>query len=215
MIPAALFDLDGTLIPNTSAERLLLRYLLKRKEIGFVNLGRALRSLLFHIGSWEQMVYMNKYYLTGLTDAHLKKIIQHYFSQRINILIPQAMRDIITSHRQNDTTMILLSGTLSCILEVFAETLLFDDYRGTDLKVEGGILTGNISGLHPYGLQKVTILDQLQKKHNFDLKHSFFYANHFSDRFAMEKVGHPVALNPDKRLRRYAEAKVWDILDIG
>lgn len=213
MREAAIFDLDGTLLVETSAERLFLRYLIKNRVMGYRHLLRLLRSFFTGMGSWNRMVLQNKFCYAGLSDRDLSNHARDYFVSRIDLLVPATLHEKMRAHRQRGHLLLLLSGTLSFILEVFADTLSFHDYRGTELTVENGIITGAIDGLHPYGLRKVTILDELQRTHNFASARSYFYANHFTDRYAMEKVGCPVAVNPDNRLRRLASARGWDILD--
>ena len=50
------------------------------------------------------------------------------------------------------------------------------------------------------------------KKHKINLKQSYAYADSFTDKEVMELVGHPIAVNPDKRLKKYAKEKGWKII---
>jgi len=42
-----------------------------------------------------------------------------------------------------------------------------------------------------------------------------FYGDHWLDRFLMQKVGHPVVVNPPKKLRALADKKGWAIIEFG
>jgi phosphoserine phosphatase len=44
-----------------------------------------------------------------------------------------------------------------------------------------------------------------------DLKASFFYTDSISDLPLLEQVGHPIAVNPDPRLRRIARSRGWPV----
>ena len=46
-----------------------------------------------------------------------------------------------------------------------------------------------------------------------DLEGSYAYSDSISDLPMLQAVGYPVAVNPDKDLRKEAEARDWDIRD--
>ncbi len=45
-----------------------------------------------------------------------------------------------------------------------------------------------------------------------DLAESYAYGDSYSDREFLESVGHPVAVNPDRALRRLAASQDWQVL---
>ena len=44
-----------------------------------------------------------------------------------------------------------------------------------------------------------------------DLEHSYAYGDSYADKEFLESVGHPVAVNPDRRLKKLAESRGWPI----
>jgi hypothetical protein len=56
---------------------------------------------------------------------------------------------------------------------------------------------------------------QLAEAHDVDLARSFAYSDSATDLPMLEAVGHPVAVNPDRTLRRIAAARDWEILRFG
>jgi phosphoserine phosphatase len=44
------------------------------------------------------------------------------------------------------------------------------------------------------------------------LSASYFYTDSITDLPLLERVGHPVAVNPDPRLRRLARKRCWPIV---
>jgi len=73
---------------------------------------------------------------------------------------------------------------------------------------------GRISGIHPSNNGKVIIFEEFVNKYNIDPANSTAYGNHYGDRFLMEMVGNPAAVNPDRKLLKYAQSKKWRILEI-
>jgi len=53
----------------------------------------------------------------------------------------------------------------------------------------------------------------LAERRGIDLGGSYAYTDSIADLPMLEAVGHPVAVNPDKELRKQAEERGWDIRD--
>jgi len=58
-----------------------------------------------------------------------------------------------------------------------------------------------------FGRGKVRVAEAFARAHDVDLSASWFYTDSYSDLPMLERVGHPVAVNPDLRLRRRARAR--------
>ncbi|MEM6930183.1 MAG: HAD-IB family hydrolase, partial [Myxococcota bacterium] len=48
-----------------------------------------------------------------------------------------------------------------------------------------------------------------------DLSMATFYSDSMTDVALLERVAHPVVVNPDRRLRRHAQERGWPIEDWG
>ena len=48
-----------------------------------------------------------------------------------------------------------------------------------------------------------------------DLSHAWFYSDSIADAPLLAEVGHPVCVNPDRKLRRLAQQRGWQIADWG
>ena len=82
---------------------------------------------------------------------------------------------------------------------------------GYALEVIKEEITGRCVGSNPYGENKAELVQRLAETHNFDLNESYAYGNHHSDAHKLKRVGHPVAVNPDRKLREIAVANNWQI----
>jgi phosphoserine phosphatase len=65
---------------------------------------------------------------------------------------------------------------------------------------------GKIQNLHDWLSSRNLSLDTLPR--------SYFYSDSMNDLPLLEKVSHPVATNPDDRLRNEAQKRNWPILDL-
>ena len=208
MRSCAIFDLDGTIIDNSS-ERVLLRYLLENGELPFCNLSRWLIDFI-RIRDLRQ-AKANKVYLRGLNYQHIHDLAQICFTERLVDYISPKVYDLFEFHRAEGRSIVILSGSLEFLVRFFYGHLNADLMVGYNLEVVDEEITGHGVGLNPYGENKARLVQGLAERHNFDLSESYAYGNHHSDAHKLERVGHPVAVNPDRKLRGIAIANSWQI----
>ena len=208
MRSCAIFDLDGTIIDNSS-ERVFLKYLLESGELPFRNLSQWLLDFI-RIQDLRQ-AKANKVYLKGLKYQHIHNLAQICFTERLVERISPKVFDLIESHRAEGRAVVILSGSLELLVQFFYEHLNADLMVGYALEVIEEEITGHGVGLNPYGENKAKLVQRLAETHNFDLSESYAYGNHHSDAHKLKRVGHPVAVNPDRKLREIAVANGWQI----
>ena len=208
MRSCAIFDLDGTIIDNSS-ERVFLKYLLEGGELPLRNLSQWLIDFIL-IRDLRQ-AKANKVYLKGLDYQHICDLAQTCFTERLVDRISPKVFDLIKFHRAEGRAIVILSGSLELLVRFFHEHLKADLMVGYTLEVVDGEITGGCVGLNPYGENKAKLVQELAQVHNFDLSDSYAYGNHYSDAHKLKRVGHPAAVNPDRKLREIATANGWQI----
>jgi HAD superfamily hydrolase (TIGR01490 family) len=210
---AAVFDVDGTLISHDSLERIFLKFLWRYGELRLQDLAHLAGGAFDALAAGRPALKANKAYLRGKDVNHLRRLGRDCFEQEVaRRLLPGAVGRL-RWHQRAGHCVLLLSGTLNLLLEPLAEHLGVHARLGTELEVAGQRFSGRIAGAHPYGAAKAECLAAMNRAGAFDLAHSFAYADHYADRYLLAAVGHPVAANPDRRLRRTAERQGWMIED--
>ena len=204
----AIFDLDGTII-RLSSEQVFLTYLLNHGEIPIPNL-LAWTSNFLRVKSLS-VAKSNKIYLRDLEEDHIHEIARRCFVDPLRASIAPHISELIHAHRAEGRTVILMSGSLSFLVQPFHEHFQTDMMVAHELEVVDGRFTGKRIGLHPFAENKATLAQQLVTEHGFDLSDSYAYGNHHTDAYKLELFGHPVAVNPDRHLRRIATEKGWEI----
>ena len=63
------------------------------------------------------------------------------------------------------------------------------------------------------GEGKVEAINEIVERDGIDLENSYAYSDSSTDLPMMEMVGNPVAVNPEKELRKVAEEREWPILE--
>ncbi len=211
---AAIFDLDGTLIPNTSAESTFFFYLLKSGALSVKNIFQVLGAMWSAKGNLHDMIRANKGYLRNKSVDKFEQVAHDYFQPRIRGMMFPEMKGVIEEHREKGHQLILLTGTLDIIAASFVRELEFDGYRAATLESRNKQYTGRIDGILPYGMGKLEVLSDLKSRFRFDRNHTWLYANMFSDRYVLNAVENPVAVNPDSRLRSYSARLGWQVIDV-
>ncbi len=204
----AIFDLDGTII-RLSSEQVFLTHLLNHGEIPIPNL-LAWTSNFLRVKSLP-IAKSNKIYLRGLEEDHIHEIARRCFIDPLCASIAPHISELIHAHQAEGRTVILMSGSLSFLVQPFHEHFQTDMMVAHELEVTDGRFTGQRIGLHPFAENKAKLAQQLATEHGFDLSASYAYGNHHTDAHKLELFGHPVAVNPDRQLRRIATEKGWQI----
>jgi phosphoserine phosphatase len=210
----AIIDLDGTLLKGTSAERSFFFFLIFRAKIGPVRLTSFTLTFLKDVlkMGFRRAVGTNIAYLRGETPEQIRTWANKYAERSLAEAVPVALRTKIATLKANGCRVILLSGSLHVLVELFKEALGTDMAIGQKLEIVGGKLTGRKAGIYPFGAEKLDALFAEIDPAVVDWPNSWALADRLWDLPVLERVGHPVAVHPDAKLRRYAERMGWEII---
>lgn len=217
----AVFDVDRTLLPGTTAERLFLRYLWEKRELGpreaLLTAGFTLRHLRPTPSRIAQSIRRHRPYLRGKDLAEMQQLGADCFARDIRPRLAARGIETVAEHRARGHTTVMLSGSLWFLLQPMAEFLGINHVIATRLAVKaatpgrGPKLTTRLEGPHPYGRAKALLIKRFAQDRALDLAASYAYADHYTDAEMLALVGHPICVNPDNRLRKQAEARGWPI----
>ena len=202
----AIFDVDQTLIQGYT-ERLFFRYLVRQ---GLLRVPRAL-SYLGAVAWHPQARFRDKSYLRGLPVEDILHQAQQCYRQNIAPRLSEVGLACVREHQAQGLGIVLLTGSLSFLISPLQEALGADWLIATDVARNGRFFTGEITGLHPRGENKLCLLLDLARAHDLDLTRSFAYGDHLQDSHLFRRIGNPVVVNPSWRLRRLARRHHWPI----
>jgi len=99
-------------------------------------------------------------------------------------------------------------------VEAIADDLGFDGALGTICQVRDGCYTGRaLRALHAEA--KAACVRELAEREGFDLSACTAYSDSHTDLPFLDAVGNPVAVNPDRELRRVAQERGWPVLEFS
>lgn len=212
----AVFDLDRTLLPGTTAERLFLRHLLRHRVIG---LGAGINTVRYAgrvgAGNAMQQIRADRPYLEGMHEATLSLYGKKCALQEILPALSVRGLDFVLWHQNRGHRIVLLSGSLPYVVEPLAKVLNISDVLCSQMDVNSRRLTGRLAGLHPYGDAKATLMLEFGQTHDVDFRVSYCYADHHTDESLLDLFGHPVCVNPSEKLRQIALTNGWRVETFG
>ena len=209
----AVFDVDRTLVPVTTTERIFIRYLFRKRVLG---VGAVAKTLLFmgrKLGKASpfEVIRRERAYLSGLPYEKAVKLARRCFETDIKPRISRAGLQAIREHKEQGHQVVLLSGSLDFLLEPFKEYVGADHLIAANMEVVDGKLTGRIVGDYPYGGLKATIIQHYAEEHGLDFSRSYAYADHHTDHEVLGLFGNPVVVNPKKKMLEIAEREGWEV----
>jgi HAD superfamily hydrolase (TIGR01490 family) len=233
---AAFFDLDGTLISLPSLEMRFFSLLRYRRLLGIRNylawIAEAARLLPRGI---NQILHANKMYLRGVradggTDIPVCLFPGDQAAEtgksrrqaRMPVpLFPEAIERVVW-HAERGHLLVIVSGTLEPLAQRAANAMEAElEARGlhsairvcaTRLEVKNGAWTGRIVGEAMSNEAKARAIRRIADAEDLDLRRCFAYGDSANDRWMLEAVGKPAAVNPSNDLARIARRNEWAVL---
>jgi HAD superfamily hydrolase (TIGR01490 family) len=203
---AAVFDVDQTLIQGKT-EILFFRYLVRH---GLLPTPRAL-SYLGRLAWSPRERFRDKTYLQGLPVAETLHLARKCYQENIAPRLSAAGSACVREHQDQGHDIVLLTGSLAFLTLPLKEALGADWLIATEVAANGSRFTGEVTGLHPRGENKLRLLMELSRAQDLDLSRSFAYGDHLQDFHLFRRIGNPVAVNPSWRLKRLARRHQWPI----
>jgi HAD superfamily hydrolase (TIGR01490 family) len=150
--------------------------------------------------------------LRGHTPDDMRELVAESLEPVLRPLVYAQSLDLVERHRRRGEPVYIVSATLQEIVQAIADDLGFDGALGTVCEVVDGRYTGKaIRALHAEA--KASCIRSLAVTRDWDLAASTAYSDSHTDLPFLEAVGHPVVVNPDRRLRKIAAAREWPIME--
>ena len=208
----AFFDMDYTVL-DTSSGLEYVKHLREQKRIG--------ARLLLHIAWWSVMykvaaVDMNRAvptllsYVGEVSATRLMAESYDWVDQKLKAHIAPRAVELIQAHRQQEHRVVLISASTQFAVQPVAEQLNID-YICSQLVVVDDRMTGDVVEPPCYGAGKIVWAQRYADEHDAALSAAYFYTDSHSDQPLLDLVGHPIAVNPDARLKRLAQQRGWPI----
>ena len=213
----ALFDLDNTLLDGDSdyawAQFLIEEGVLHADEYNAKN------------------DYFYERYKDGSLDIHefldfqLAPLARHpraqldawhdeFMRRKVRPMILPKAAALIARHA--DALTAIVTATNRFITRPIADELGVGELIATDIEEVDGAFTGKPRGTPTFREGKIAAVDAwlATRGHRLADYESWFYSDSLNDLPLLERVTHPVAVDPDATLRAYATERKWPIISL-
>ena len=213
--PAAAFiDVDGTLLAQTTTY-LFARILRRRGLIRRSFILRALYHGLQHrFGrlDYGRLVAFGLQSISSIPLVELERIAYDNFAEHVKPLLYQGVVEHFATLRRAGTPLVLVSSSPGLVIEPLSLYLGCEATLTTPVEVKNGRIVGIGSGPACYGDGKRFYAEAWAAERGIPMDGTAAYADNWSDRALLERVGRAVVVRPHGKLARLARQRGWDVV---
>ncbi len=224
MTQLALFDLDHTLLPFDSDYE-WGQFLVRRGVVDAVEYAQKNDQFYadYKLGKLDIDAFL-RFALKPLSEhprAQLQQWHDAFMAEVIVDKLHPAAIALVKRHQDAGDLCCVVTATNSFvtrpIVNAFGITHLVATEPATVNHDASQMFTGAVHGIPSFREGKIQrVQDWLASLgHAMDrMEKSYFYSDSLNDLPLLEQVSHPIATNPDPRLRAEAEKRQWPILEL-
>jgi len=214
---AAFFDLDKTVIARSST----MAFSRPLHAGGLLSRSAMLRSaythFFFHASGadhtqMERLREQVSRMVVGWEVQQVRDIVATTLAELIGPIVYEEATALIAEHQAAGRDVVIVSASGAELVEPIGAMLGADHVIATRMGIAEGRYTGTID-YYAYGVNKALAVRELAAERGYRLGECYAYSDSITDLPMLEEVGHPVAVNPDKGLRREAQARGWLVQD--
>ncbi len=218
-IAAAFYDLEGTLV-STNLVHTLGFYATRQQGLWQtfkMSAGTLAKLPFFAVTDLYSRNVFNEVFFKSYKGESFDRL--RFFSDRLfeEVLKPAIFpgtRELIQQSKKVGQKQIVITGALDFTIEKLMDYLEIDEFKANRLEFVNGYSTGRILPPVMASATKAKWMREYAEKNDINLSESYAYSDSISDLPMLSIVGHPVAVNPDFRLKQTALQHDWAILNL-
>jgi HAD superfamily hydrolase (TIGR01490 family) len=207
-----IFDVDLTVVKNTSAEYFLLMAL-QEGIIRYSQISRLPIDWIRYKLAFPDMDFIESTVkkLSGIKKSDLERVSEACFHKRIKPNIYKEAALLIQQSVKNGDRVIFATSSFDFIIKPLELYFGIEGSLACEMEYSNGITTGNLVGYSFFGGKKKTAAQQWMENNKIEREDVYFYSDSYTDIPLLEYCGNPVAVNPDRILLREAKKNGWQI----
>lgn len=214
----AIFDLDNTLLAGDSdhawGEFLVAQGQVTANDHAQANNYFYAQYLAGELNIEEYVAFVVKP-LQALPKELRYQLRAQFVATIVRDMIAPGTAELLAKHRAAKDELLIITATIEFITAPIAELLGIQHLLATQTALnDAGELTGHIAGVAAFKEGKITRLKHWLKAHNAQFDQQWFYSDSHNDLPLLKTVTHPVAVDPDEKLARYAATQGWPIISL-
>ncbi|HUR97166.1 MAG TPA: HAD-IB family hydrolase [Pyrinomonadaceae bacterium] len=216
---AAFYDLEGTLVSTNLVHT--LGFYAKRQQglwqTAKKSVGTLAKLPFFGITDLYSRNVFNEVFFRsyeGFSQDRLRYFSDELFEEVLKPAIYDGTPELIAQGKKIGHRQVVLTGALDFTIKRLVDHLGIDDFVANRLEFVNGYATGRVLPPVMASATKAKWIREYAEREDINLSESYAYSDSISDLPMLSIVGHPVAVNPDFRLKQTARQHDWAILDL-
>ena len=216
---AAFYDLEGTLV-STNLVHTLAFYAKRQQGIWQTakkSVGTLAKLPFFGITDLYSRNVFNEVFFRsyeGFSQDRLRYFSEELFEEVLKPAIYPGTPELIEAGKKIGQRQVVLTGALDFTIDRLMKHLAIDDCVANRLEFVNGYATGRVLPPVMASATKAKWIREYAEREKINLSESYAYSDSISDLPMLSIVGHPVAVNPDIRLKQTARQHDWAVLDL-
>jgi HAD superfamily hydrolase (TIGR01490 family) len=213
--PAAAFvDVDGTLLAQTTTY--LFARILRRR--GLIKRSFVLRAMYHGLQhrfgrlDYGRLVTFGLRSIANIPVVELERIAYDNFVEFVRPRLYEGVVEHLTGLRRSGTKVVLVSSSPGLVIEPLSLYIGCTDTLTTPVLIQRGRLVGIGAGPPCYGEGKLYWAERWAADRAIAMDECVAYADNWSDRALLQRVGRAIVVHPHRRLKRLALVRGWDIV---
>lgn len=211
----SIFDLDHTLIKENSSF-IFTKHLYQRGVI-------SLTDILHVLYTYFRFKFMNlsiervhkesfQRILKGKDSRTIKAEVTIFLDKNLDKFLNQQIFNLFKEAKQRGHQTVLLSSSPDFLVESIAGRLGFDKWESSHYAIDNNFIFCDIARL-VQGQEKADYASALCNALGISLEQTTAYTDSWHDIPLLERVGKPVAVYPDKKLRKASSLNKWKLIE--
>jgi HAD superfamily hydrolase (TIGR01490 family) len=216
---AAFYDLEGTLVSTNLVHT--LGFYAKRQQglwqTAKKSVGTLAKLPFFGITDLYSRNVFNEVFFRsyeGFSQDRLRYFSDELFEEVLKPAIFDGTPELIAQGKKIGQRQVVLTGALDFTIARLMNHLEIDDFVANQLEFVNGYATGRVLPPVMASATKAKWIREYAEREDINLSESYAYSDSISDLPMLSIVGHPVAVNPDFRLKQTARQHDWAVLDL-
>jgi HAD superfamily hydrolase (TIGR01490 family) len=208
------FDLDRTIVADNCSLN-FCRYLVQKNVLPssflIYSLFYYLKHLFFGMSLSDLHNQVFEHLLRGKPLEQLEENVEPFLKNYLfSQIYPPVIAELRLAQHLGHYTLIL-SNSPSFLVEKIAQLLGVNEWRATQYAVDKERKLCHITSIMQ-GAEKASCVQEIAEKLSIEKEQITAYSDSFLDLPLLLTAGTPIAVNPDRKLRRFSEQHQWPIL---
>jgi phosphoserine phosphatase len=150
--------------------------------------------------------------IANIPVVDLERIAYDNFAEHVKPRLFEGVVEHFDALRRSGTPLVLVSSSPGLVIEPLAIYLGCTATLTTPVEIRRGRLVGIGSGPSCYGEGKLYYAEQWAAEQGIAMDAAAAYADNWSDRALLERVGRAVVVRPHGKLAKLARQRGWDVV---